>query len=180
VKASGIFLVAVRAGAWRYLKKEVYEETISSLPPEDLAILQKAGPNEWVDEEVVMRVLAVARKRFTPELWMAMLEAETERVLNAFFRTVISASGVGPTLSLVPMLWPRTHDTGSMEVALQQGKLAFVRYRGFVPFSSFEYRDVAVASFRVLLKLAGAKERIVTIVEQSDASRELVLRLEWG
>jgi hypothetical protein len=170
----------MRAGVWRYLSPERTEQALLHLSDEDRAVYQRAQPGQWVDEELVIRVFNQAKAVFPSQaVWCEMLETESLRVLNAFFRAMISVGPIKGTLRSLPLIWSKLHDSGKVSVSMQRGNLVFIHYHQFVPYKHEVYQELALAGLKATLRASRIEHPQTAIVDARFPEKELIIRVEW-
>lgn len=150
-QARGPFLAHLRAALERHGQ---LERVRKRLTPAACTALDGAGPDQWVDERLVVEVLDTARRGFGDDArWRALLREESAAAIQRFYRVFLRHVTPGMLFLALPRMWSLTHATGTLGVRWLDARRVRVEYRDHPPLLATAYQELTVAVLDALLAL---------------------------
>ncbi len=175
-ECKGIWLVT----AQRFLDRRYAPDALDAhLSAEARDILADPVASEWYPETLLAEVLAAMRAALAggnAERYELLLEEIAEFGVHRFLSAVLHLTSPSFMLGRVPTLW-RILRRGPAQILLEPlPNATAVRYGNFPFFADENYRLLARASIRVLLRLTGIASPQVDITDWTPTSLDILAR----
>lgn len=143
-------------------------------------ILLEPLVSDWYPEQALAELLAAMRAELTDgsdEAFVDVIEQITLDGVGRFFRLVLSLASPAFVVRKVPVLWGRMR-RGAGRVEVEAGDdVIHLHYREFPWFADDNYRLLTVGSLRGVCVASGASNPDVQIVDASDDSLDVDVRV---